>query len=81
MAAAAVQEIQNVLPVCGISALIYHSRLIYNKGFNSLKYFGVMDGGTDVLDMVKRLVGRSVVTCMNLEMFQIKGLQALFWWI
>ena len=40
-----------------------------------------MDGNTVVLEMSKRLVGRSVATLVNLGTVQIKGLKALVWWI
>ena len=75
------QELHNVLRVCGISELINHRCLINNKRFNSLDYFGVMDGETDVLDMAKRLASRAVATRADLGKVQTKGLQALVWWI
>lgn len=55
--------------------------MIDNEGFKSLNDFGVMDGETDVLEMAKHLAGRSVATRVNLRMAQIKGIQALAWWI
>ena len=50
----------------GISECVAFTWLIYNKGFNSLKDFGVMDRDTDVLDMAKRLGGRFFTTRVNL---------------
>ena len=54
--------------MCSIHGRVACTRLIDNKGFNSLKGFGVMDGGTGVLDMDKRLDSREVVTIMKLGM-------------
>ena len=78
---AVLQEIQYVLQVCGIFECIAHTRLIDNKGFNSLEDFNVMDGDMEVLDMAKSLVSRAVTTRMNLGTVQIKGLQYLVWCI
>ena len=78
-AAAALQEIQYFLQVCGISKRVYLTQLIDNEGFNSLEYFGVMDGDTDVLEMAKCLASRSSATRVNLGVVQIKGLQYLVW--
>ena len=78
--AAVVQEIHNVLQVCGISKLIACIRLIDNKGFNSLKDFGVMDRDMDMLDMANRLDSISVATRVNLGMVQSKGFKRLSSW-
>ena len=76
-AEAALQEIHDVLQVCGISECVACTRLIDNEGFNSREDFGVMDGDTDMLEMAKRLDSRAVATRVNLGMVQIKGLRAL----
>ena len=80
-AAAELHEIHDVLKVFGISKRVAHTRLIDNKRFNSLKDFGVMDGETGVMDMVKLLDSMAVANCANLGTVQIKGLQYLVWWI
>ena len=66
---------------CGISKRVACTRLIDNKGFNSLKYFGVIGGDMDVLEREKRLASTAFVTRVNLGTVQIKRLQALVWWI
>ena len=48
-AAAALQEIHDVLQVCGISGCVAFTRLIDIERFNSLNDFSVVDGYTDVL--------------------------------
>ena len=40
-----------------------------------------MDRDMDMLDMAKCLVSRDVATRANLRTVQIKGIQALVWWI
>ena len=80
-AASVVQEIHNVLQVCGISELVTHMRLKDNKGFNSFKYFGVINRDTDVLKMSNFLASRNVTTRVNLGAVKIKGLQDLVWWV
>ena len=80
-AAAALQEVHDVLQVCNIYKRVSITGLIDNKGFNSIKDFGVMDGDTDVLEMPNYIASGSVATCVNLGTVQIKGLQNIFWWI
>ena len=80
-AATVLQEIHNILQVCGIFKHVAFTRFIYNEVFNSLEDFGVMDRDTDVLDIAKYLASRAVTTRVNLWTFQIKRLQALVWWI
>ena len=75
--ASVVQYIHDVLQVCGIYELIACTCLINNKGFNSLKDFGVMKGFTDVLEIATRMASRSMVTSVKLGMVQIKGRQDL----
>ena len=76
-AASVVQEIHNVLQVCGISELVTHMRLKDNKGFNSFKDFGVINRDTDVLKMSNFLASRNVATRVNLGAVKIKGFKIL----
>ena len=78
-AAAALHEVHDVLQVCNIYKRVSITGLIDNKGFNSIKDFGVMDGDTDVLEMPNYIASGSVATCVNLGTVQIKGLQNIFW--
>ena len=77
MAETAVQKLHNVLQMCSISALIDCRHLIDNKGFNSLEYFGFMDGDTDMLEMSKRFSSRAIATCVNFGTVQINELQTI----
>ena len=55
--------------------------MIDNEGFNSLEYFSVMDGETDVLEMKKFMASRDVAARLNLGTVKIKRLQNLVGWI
>ena len=69
------------MQVCGISERFSCTRLTDNEEFNSHKEFGVVDGDMNVLEMVNLLASRAVTTSVKLGTVQIKGLQALVWWI
>ena len=77
--ASVLQEIHDVLQVCGISKPVACTQLIYIEGFNSLDNFGLMDRETDFLETANCLASRDVATCMNLGKVQIEGIQALVW--
>lgn len=75
-------DLHAVLGMCGITAEEMHARLITHEGFNTLEDLGILENDTDVMEMAKQLASCMVAEgCINLEMVQIKCIQALVWWV
>lgn len=76
-----VQDLRTVLAACGLTQP-QCDVLVNQEGFTSIASMGVLGGDGDVLEMAKRLAGRTQVDGrVILGTVQIKNLQALVYWV
>ena len=78
----ALNEVHDVLIVCGFTNQVTRDRIILNEGFNTIGDIGEMEEDTDVTEMAKRLSSRTIAEGRVLiQTKQLKRLQVLVWWI